>query len=303
MNILHETKKQRAVVIGGAGFIGSYIVRELLSLNYNVVIIDDLSTGSKERIPNNVPLLIQNICDYDTLLTCINEGDIIFHLAALVSVPLSLEKPREAHEINIRGTYNVLEVARVKKAYGVIFSSSAAVYGNQEGIVSESIATLPQTPYGLHKLMGEQLAILYTNCFSLPTVTLRYFNVYGKGHHETGSYAPVIAKFLQQKRNNLPITITGDGLQTRDFVHVEDVARANVMAIELLSTPKNYCLNVCTGESYTIKKIAELVGGTIDFIPARNEIKQSRGDNTRIQETLHWEATVTLENGIEKLLH
>ena len=302
MNNLDKTKK-RAIIIGGAGFIGSYVVRELRAQNYPVLVIDDLSTGSKERLPEDTPLTVCDIRNYEELLSLINEGDIIFHLAALVSVPLSIEKPLLAHEINIRGTYNVFEVARVKKAYGIVFSSSAAVYGNQEGIVSESIATLPQTPYGLHKLMGEQLATLYTNCFSLPTVALRYFNVYGKGHHETGSYAPVIAKFLQQKRNNLPITITGDGLQTRDFVHVEDVARANVMAIELLSAPKNYCLNVCTGESYTIKKIAELVGGAIDFIPARNEIKQSRGDNTRIQEVLHWNATVTLEDGIKELLH
>lgn len=294
-------KKNRAVVIGGAGFIGSYIVRELLSQKYNVVVIDNLSSGSKERLPEGTEIIVQDIRDYDGLLTGINEGDIIFYLAALVSVPLSLEKPYEAHEINIRGMYNVFEVARVKKASGVIFSSSAAVYGNHEGMVTEETRTIPETPYGLHKLMGEQMATLYTKCFSLPTVCLRYFNVYGKGHHETGSYAPVIAKFLHQKRNSSPITITGDGLQTRDFVHVRDVAHANVLAIQLLSNIKNYCLNVCTGESYTIKKIAETVGGDIQFIEARNEIKQSCGDSTKIQEILDWKAEVTLEEGIREL--
>lgn len=294
--------KNRAVVVGGAGFIGSYVVRELLLQDYNVVVIDNLSTGSKERLPAEAEILVKDIRNYDELLPLINEGDIIFHLAALVSVPLSLENPQLAHEINVRGMYNVFEVARVKKAYGVIFSSSAAVYGNHEGLVTETTPTKPETPYGLHKLIGEQMASLYTNCFSLPTVSLRYFNVYGKGHHETGSYAPVIAKFLQQKRNNLPITITGDGLQTRDFVHVRDIARANVLAINLLSTPKNYCLNVCTGESYTVKKIAETIGGDIQYIPARNEIKQSQGDNTQIKNILNWKAETTLEEGIKELL-
>ena len=301
-NTINTKNIQRAVVIGGAGFIGSYVVRELLAQNYPVLVIDNLSTGSKERLPENTPLTICDIRNYEDLLPLINEGDIIFHLAALVSVPLSIENPLLAHEINIRGTYHVFEVARIKKAYGIVFSSSAAVYGNQEGVVSESTTALPQTPYGLHKLMGEELATLYTNCFLLPTVALRYFNVYGKGHHETGSYAPVIAKFLQQKRNNLPITITGDGLQTRDFVHVEDVARANVTAIQLLSHSKNYCLNVCTGESYTIKKIAEIVGGEIQFIPPRNEIKQSCGDGTKIKEILEWKPEMTLEKGILELL-
>lgn len=293
---------KRAVVIGGAGFIGSYVVRELLSQNYNVLVVDDLSTGSKSRLPEIVEIEVQDICDYNGLLNCINEGDIVFHLAALVSVPLSIEKPREAHEINVRGMYNIFEVARVKKAAGVIFSSSAAVYGNQEGRVSEKAETIPQTPYGLHKLIGEQMATLYTTCFSLPTVSLRYFNVYGKGHHETGSYAPVIAKFLKQKKNNEPITITGDGLQTRDFVHVRDVARANVLAINALTEAKNYCFNVCTGESFTVKEIAEIIGGEIQYVPARNEIKLSVGDNTKIQEILGWKATTTLSEGVHELL-
>lgn len=301
MNIQEKTK-ERAVVIGGAGFIGSYVVRELLSQNYKVIVIDNLSTGSRSRLPETVEINVQDICDYDGLLSCVDEGDIIFHLAALVSVPLSIEKPREAHEINVRGMYNVFEVARVKKASGIIFSSSAAVYGNQEGTVNEKAETIPQTPYGLHKLMGEQMAALYTTCFFLPTVSLRYFNVYGKGHHETGSYAPVIAKFLKQKKNNEPITITGDGLQTRDFVHVRDVARANVLAIDVLKEVKNYCFNVCTGESFTIKEIAETIGEEIQYIAARNEIKVSVGDNTLAKTTLKWTPAIKLNEGIGELV-
>jgi len=299
---MSEILSKRAVVIGGAGFIGSYIARDLLSKKYRVVVIDNLSTGSKDRLPEGTEIVEKDIKNYNDLVEQINEGDIIFHLAALVSVPLSLEKPLEAHENNIRGTYNVFEAARVKKAAGVIFSSSAAVYGNNEGVVTEDSKTIPSTPYGLHKLMGEQIASLYTSCFGLPTVSLRYFNIYGKGHHETGSYAPVIAKFLQQKKNNMPITITGDGLQTRDFIHVKDVSNANILAIDLLTEKNNHCINICTGKSYTIKNIAEIIGGEIQFIAPRLEIKQSLGDNTRAKEILKWNPTVTLEEGIKELL-
>ncbi len=294
--------KKRAVVIGGAGFIGSYVVQNLLKQNYTVLVVDNLSSGKKENVPSSVSLTIEDIRNYEALVSCIQEGDIIFFLAALVSVPISLEKPHEAHEINIRGMYNVFEAARIKKASGVIFSSSAAVYGNKEGVVSEKDMIQPETPYGLHKAMGEQMAKLYTECFNLPTVCLRYFNVYGKGHHAEGSYAPVIAKFLKLSREKKPITITGDGLQTRDFVHVEDVAKANILAITLLSTSKNFCFNICTGESFSIKKIAETIGGEITYIEKRNEICSSLGDNTLAKETLTWEPTKTLQEGIRDLL-
>lgn len=295
-------QKKRAVVIGGAGFIGSYVVKELLNQQYDVLIIDNMSTGKKENVPHEASLALEDIRNYESLLTHIQEGDIIFLLAALVSVPISLEKPHEGHENNIRGMYNVFEVARVKHAFGVIFSSSAAVYGNKEGIVTEQDSISPETPYGLHKAIGEQMAKLYTECFNLPTVCLRYFNVYGKGHHEEGSYAPVIAKFLKLSKEQKPLTVTGDGSQTRDFVHVEDVARANILAIPLLSETKNYCFNICTGESFSIKKIAETIGGTIVYTEKRMEINSSLGDNTQAKNILAWAPSKKLQEGIRELL-
>lgn len=278
--------KKRTVVIGGCGFIGSYIVKQLLNDGYEVIVIDNLSSGKKENIPESVPLYIIDITKEEELRNYIQKGDVIFHLAALTSVPKSIEKPLTYAHTNITGTHTVLEVARQNEASGVIFSSSAAIYGNQEGIMEEERTPKPESPYALHKYIGERLCEQYTKLYNLPTVSLRYFNVYGKGNHETGSYAPVTARFLKAKREGLPLPVVGDGKQTRDFVHVEDVALANVRSIELLQTKTNVTINVCSNESVSVLDIATLFGGEIAYLPPRNEIRHSLGDNNRMRTLL-----------------
>ena len=239
MKVLQKNKK-RAVVTGGCGFIGGYVVRELLKNGYHVIVIDILIQGEQSTLPDEVDFVHADICDYDTVKDIIQEGDIIFHLAALTSVPGSIDRPFTYYTTNVTGTQTVLEAARVQKAGGVVFSSSAAVYGSQEGILDEAKIPKPESPYALHKYFGEELCHSYTTLYGLSTICLRYFNVYGPGNHEAGSYAPVTAIFIKNKREGSPLHITGDGSQTRDFIHVKDVARANALAVSLLTNRKDY---------------------------------------------------------------
>lgn len=294
---------KRAVVTGGCGFIGSYVVQELIKNKYTVIVIDNLSQGKKESLPNEVTLITADIRNYKEVENVVEENDIIFHLAALTSVPLSIENPLPYHETNIAGTYNILEAARVKKASGIIFSSSAAVYGNQEGVMTENTPPSPESPYASQKYIGEQLCNLYSRLHGIPAVCLRYFNVYGKGNHEQGSYAPVTARFLKARREGTPLFVTGDGEQTRDFIHVEDVAKANISAVSLLTKKPFEIINVCSGISSKIIKIAKQIDtNNIQFLPARNEIKDSLGDATKFHMLIPKEETISFEDGLKNLL-
>jgi UDP-glucose 4-epimerase len=292
---------QRAVVIGGCGFIGSYVVRELSKKGYEIMVLDNLSTGRRENIADTIAFNEADIRNYDDIAKHIQEGDIVFHLAALTSVPASIENPLPYHETNIRGTYSVFEAARAKKAKGIIFSSSAAVYGNQEGVMDELKVTHPENPYAFHKVFGEHLGQQYTSLYELPFVALRYFNVYGKGNHEEGSYAPVTARFLKAKHEGRPLPVVGDGTQTRDFIHVEDVARANVEAIQLLEKKRSEIINICSGAPMKIIDVAHMVGGDIEHLPPRQEIKHSCGNASKAKELLNFESSISLESGIREL--
>lgn len=295
--------KPRAVVIGGAGFIGSYVVHQLISENYNVHVFDNLSSGSLLRLPKNISFYKGDIRNFNELKNQLEPGDTVFHLAAFTSVPKSFEDPLAAHEINILGTYNVFEAAREKKVKMIIFSSSAAVYGSQEGLMKEEASVHPESPYALHKVIGEQLGQLYATSFNVPTTCLRYFNVYGPGNNEEGSYAPVTARFAKAKRENRPLPIVGDGNQTRDFIHVKDVARANICAAKKLVESIGYNIyNISSGKESIINDIANMVGGAKEYLPARTEIKFSCGDNTKAKNELRWTPQITLKEGLQELL-
>jgi UDP-glucose 4-epimerase len=300
--IIHEKTmtqkiKQRAVIIGGAGFIGLYTVKELMKEGYSVLVIDNLSTGSKELIPPGVEFLELDIRNYDDILPVIKESDIIFHLADRKGTEIALD----ANEINLRGTYNVLEVARIQKAFGVILASSSAVYGNHEGHALETVRTEPVTLYGTHKLMSEQIARTYTTLFGIPTVSLRYFSVYGKGQHDTSSEEATIAKLLQQKKETKYMSLTGKGLSTKDFIHVTDIARANVLAIDILENKDYECFNICTGKNTTLKEVAEYFGGPIEYTDVYKIPVHIFGDTVKAQNILHFEAKVHLKEGLTLL--
>lgn len=293
---------RKAVVVGGCGFIGSYVVRELSKNGYEVTVLDNLSTGKQSNIDSSVTFSKADIRNITEIEEHISDGDIVFHLAALTSVPGSIENPLAYHETNILGTINVFEAARRKKAKGIIFSSSAAVYGNQEGIMTEEYETHPENPYALQKQFGEHLGAQYGNLYNLPVISLRYFNVYGKGNHEEGSYAPVTARFLKARRENKPLPITGTGEQTRDFIHVEDVARANVLAIKLLDVCTSEIVNISSGVSTEIRTIAERIGGEKIFLPARKEIQHSSGSNQKASLLINFTPLIPFSQGLDQLL-
>ncbi|MGE0010541.1 MAG: NAD-dependent epimerase/dehydratase family protein [Candidatus Babeliales bacterium] len=256
---MHFYQGKRALVTGGAGFIGSYVVEALLQKGAYVTVLDNLSTGAYENIQphrNKIAFITGDITNLATCLSASREKDIVFHLAADVSVPASLEDPQHCYLTNVMGTANILEAARKNKINRVVFSSSSAVYGVQKGACSETAPCNPSSPYGHSKLLGEELCKQYAQTLGVGTVCLRYFNVYGDRQNPQGAYAAVVAKFKDAMQKNQPITLFGDGSQTRDFIKVENVAQANLQLGALpISELNGQVFNIGTGTSITINEL------------------------------------------------
>ena len=253
---------QKAIVTGGAGFIGSHLVDELIKQGVEVTILDNLSTGKKENI-NPKATFIE--CDISTtshidLTFYINGVDTIFHLAAKTTVQESIEKPSLYNNINVVGTLNLLEAAAAMKVKRFIFSSSSSVYGNAKVPTSEDHPLNPISPYALNKLIGEQYCKLYSEIYNIDTVCLRYFNVYGDRMNNEG-YKLVFPIFKEQILNNKPLTINNNGEQRRDFIHVNDVVRANILVAKHSNNFNGDIYNVGNGKNYSINEIADMFGG------------------------------------------
>ena len=252
-------QQKSVLVTGGAGFIGSHIVEELVKQGAFVCVLDNLSTGSLDNLSsviNNITVIQGDITSFSSCLAATHNQQIVFHCAAMVSVPESMEKPRLCSKVNVAGTYNLLEAARINRVQRVIFSSSAAVYGNLEKPCTESEPCEPTSPYGFSKLMGEQYCQMYNKLFNLSTLCLRYFNVYGK--RQNPQLKGIYEKIRTAMKNDEPITIFGDGEQTRDFISVEEVTQANLLLAQL---PSNYlngqAVNVATGKNLSINKLID----------------------------------------------
>lgn len=300
-----DIKGKTVVVTGGAGFVGSHIADSFVD-SCSVRVFDDLSSGTRSNVPDDATLFEGDIRDKRAVNEALEGADIVFHQAGLVSVPDSLDRPLDNHGINGTGTLNVLEAAR-RNDSRVVAASSAAVYGHPESVpVAEDAPKTPLSPYGVEKLALDQYTRLYHREYGLSTVSLRYFNIYGP-RQQGGPYSGVITTFLEQATNGGPITVEGDGKQTRDFVYVDDVVRANRLAATTDAT--GHAFNVGTGESVTIRQLAEsvrrAVGVDVDVIhvdPRPGDIRHSRADIGRAREQLGYEPSVALSTGLDRLV-
>jgi UDP-glucose 4-epimerase len=295
--------KKKMVVTGGAGFIGSNLAEALVARGDEVHVIDTLVGGKRENVDPHATLHEVDIRDTDAITPIIAGADTVFHLAALPRVQYSIEYPIETNEVNVGGTVSVLRAAQASGVRRVVYSASSSAYGDQAVMpLVETMPAHPLSPYGLQKYIGELYCQVFSEVYGLPTVCLRYFNVYGKNQDPNGAYALVIGKFLKQRAEGVPITITGDGEQTRDFTSVRDVVRANILASESEKVGKGEVMNIGAGNNCSINKLAELIGGAVEHIAARLEPKDTLADATRARDLIGWIPEVTLEEGIRELL-
>ena len=299
------------LVTGGAGFIGSHLARELVNLG-TVTVLDDLSSGKMERIQDlldsgRVQFVRGSILHRNLLLEACRGADCVFHLAADVSVSRSMERPLEVHEVNATGTLSVLSSAREAGVKKVIFSSSAAVYGDSP--VSPKIeSTFPEplSPYAASKLAGEHYCEVYRRSYGLPTASLRYFNVYGPAQDPRGEYAAVIPSFIMHVLRRRPPVIFGDGNQTRDFVSVQDVVRANILAMQRDAVGT---FNIATGDGVSVRDLArvigELGGMTREPVfekPRPGDIQESVADISRARDVMGYRPRVHLVDGLRETM-
>lgn len=309
----------RYLVSGGAGFIGSHICDALIERGHAVVILDNLSSGSMDNISHlldKVEFIEGDVRDDQVCQQAAQGCDGIYHEAALVSVPHSIEAPRENHDINITGTFNMLEAARANGVGRMVFASSAAVYGdNPELPKREDMLPEPKSPYALAKLNGEHYLNNYAEIFGIEAVALRYFNVFGPRQNPSSPYSGVISIFVDRVSKGLPVTIFGDGEQSRDFVNVADVVQANLLAMGVESGMKNkgdsrfHLFNVATNRRTDLLKLLSTLEQICDTQVERifkqergGDIKHSLADIGRTIDGLGYSPRIDLKDGLEELV-
>jgi len=289
----------KALVTGGAGFIGSTLVDQLISLGWEIVVIDNESAECNEKFywnpkSDNYKL---DICDYEFTRDLYDGVDYVFHLAAESRLQPAIENPINATYKNVVGTCTVLQCAREAGVKKVIYSSTSSAYGLNNYPNYEEDPEDCLNPYSVSKVSAEKLCTMYTNLYGLKTVIFRYFNVYGERSPTTGQYAPVIGIFLRQRNSNEPLTIVGDGSQRRDFVHVWDVGRANISAA-LTDIPEEYygqVFNIGSGDNISILDIAKQISDNLTFIPERSgEAKTTLANIDKAKTILNWQPNVEL---------
>ena len=295
---------RKAIVTGGAGFIGSNLVNRLIEKGIEVVVLDNLSTGKEENI-NPKAKFIQ--CDISKssifdLMYNMKGADVVFHLAALARVQPSIEDPIPFNEVNITGTLNILLAAHKTGIKRVIYSASSSAYGNTDILPTpEDAPTNPLSPYGLQKYVGEQCCKMFSEVYGLDTVSLRYFNVYGEQMNFGGAYKTVIAVFIEQMQKGEKLNIVNEGNQRRDFTYVGDVCNANILAATTSNKFNGEVFNVGNGDNFSVNEVADMFGGEKKYGEKRIEPFETLADNQKIK-SLGWKPTGNLSEWIKNYI-
>jgi UDP-glucose 4-epimerase len=297
----------KCLVTGGAGFIGSHLVELLIAQDHEVIALDNLTSGRLQNLSSvqanpKFKFFKADIRDAQALEPAFRGIDWVFHLAGLADIVPSIEVPEQYFSTNVTGTFNVLECAKVHGVKRIIYAASSSSYGIPESYpTDESSAIRPQYPYALTKYIGEELVLHWSQVYGLSGASLRLFNVYGTRSRTTGAYGAVFGVFLAQKLKQRPLTVVGDGTQTRDFTYVTDVARAFYAAAQ--SNVSGQAMNVGSGNHYSINRLVELLGGEVEYIPKRpGEPDCTFAKVDKITKLLGWRPQISFEDGVTKML-
>jgi len=304
--IRNEMRGSKSIITGGAGFIGSNLIDHLVRIGHKVIVLDNFVSGKKSNISHhnkkNVKLFKIDISKSKKLDKYFRGVDYVFHLAALAQIIPSIKNPKKYFMNNVNGTLNVLEAAKKEKIKKFIYAASSSCYGNPKKFpTSEKDKIDLKHPYAVTKFIGEELVVRYATVYKMPNISFRFFNVYGPRLSTSGQYSAVIGNFLSQTKTKKALTIVGDGKQTRDFIHVDDLANAFIKVIKSKLVNKIY--NLGSGKSTSINTVAKIFKGKRRHIAIRpGEPRTSLANITKLKKDINWKPRISIQSGIKKLL-
>ena len=292
------------IVTGGAGFIGSNLVDLLIEENHEVVVIDNFSSGKKENCNKKAQYFELDISDhsnFEDLKRILLGSAGVFHLAALPRVQESIDNPLHFEKNNTLSTINILKACADVNVKRLVYSASSSAYGNAVNLPSKEEDPInPISPYAMQKYYGEVACKMFADVYGVETVSLRYFNVYGERQSLEGAYALVMCVFARQRLSDEPLTIRGDGEQRRDFTHVKDIARANVMAMSSKKVGSGEVINIGNSDNRSVNQIAEMIGGPTVNVDPVVEPRETLADNSKAKDLLGWSPTIIIEEWVPK---